>query len=103
MPETAARPQTPRRRKVDPSLQYRWGIVGVFLAVGLFAWYLGTRGESRQQRTQLDQFYEKIICPRCNNEDPQKTNCSLCGGKGFIWVDTRVDPGPGRERPVAAP
>ena len=55
MPETAARPQTPRRRKVDPSLQYRWGIVGVFLAVGLFAWYLGTRGESRQQRTDRSQ------------------------------------------------
>lgn len=100
MPETAANPKAPRRRKVDPALQYRWGIVGLILAVGLFLWYLRTSGANRQPQTDINRYYEKIICPRCNNEEPQKTTCSLCGGKGSIWVDTRVDPGPGGEQPV---
>ena len=100
MPETAPSPKVPRRQKVDPALQYRWGIVGLILAVGFFVWYLRTSGASRQMQTDISRHYEKIICPRCNNEEPQKATCSLCGGKGFIWVDTRVDPGSDGEQPV---
>ncbi|MDY0145008.1 MAG: hypothetical protein RBS84_03325 [Kiritimatiellia bacterium] len=101
MPESAAKPKAPRRRKVDPALRYRWGVVGLILAIGLFLWYLRTSGVTRQAQTDISRYYEKIICPRCNNEEPLKATCSLCGGKGFIWIDTRVDPGPGREQPVA--
>lgn len=83
------------RRKVDASLQYRWGVVGVVLAIGFFAWYLGTSGNTRQptSRGDIRQNQEKILCPRCQNDPERKTNCSLCGGLGQIWVDKNRDPG----------
>ena len=82
------------RPKVDKSLQYRWGIIGLVLVVAFAVWYARTSGESRSFLQQSDSTRNlvKIICPRCNNEEPRKKECSLCGGLGSIWVDkTRED------------
>ena len=84
------------RRKVDKSLQYRWGIVGVLLvaAFSFFYWKnnVGLTSTNDQLKAEWEARYVKITCPRCNNTEPQKTTCSLCGGMGFIWVDkTRED------------
>lgn len=90
-----------RRKKKDPALQYRWGLVGILLAVAFFAWYLSTSGDQRQPaRATATRNLEKIPCPRCNNEEGKKENCSLCGGLGQIWVNLDVDPGPGGRRPA---
>lgn len=92
-------PRSAKRRKVDPSLQYRWGIIGVALAIGFFAWYLFTSGESRSpNKTELTKPQEKIVCPRCLNDPEKKLKCSLCGGLGHIWVNVE-DPPPATRAP----
>lgn len=86
-------PNQTKRRKVDQSLKYRWGVVGTILAVGFFVWYIQTSGDQRNtDKPDYLENYVKIICPRCKGiKNPDKT-CSLCNGRGFIWVDkTRED------------
>ena len=91
-------PNSAPRKKVDPALQYRWGIVGIVLAALFIAWYMGTGGQSRSPvRGEATKNLEKIVCPRCNNDAAKKLECALCGGLGFIWVDTTKD------RPREAP
>ena len=82
----------PAKRKVDKSLLQRWGLVGVVLAVAFSAWYLKTTARTYPEKTEWLKNYVKIACPRCNNEAERRDNCSLCNGRGFIWVDkTRED------------
>ena len=88
MPNPAPSSKPAARRKVDPALQYRWGLVGVVLAIGFFAWYLFTSGSSRDPlKSGINQAQEKIVCPRCENDAERKLKCSLCGGLGYIWVN----------------
>ena len=62
--------------------------MGVALAIGFFAWYLFTSGDSRTPyKSSITQNQEKIICPRCGNDPELKLKCSLCGGLGLIWVN----------------
>jgi hypothetical protein len=81
----------PANHKVDKSLLYRWGIVGIVLAVGLSLWYAETSGRTDTEKTEWLKNYVKIACPRCNNDPAKVTNCSLCNGRGFIWVDKTKD------------
>ena len=77
----------PQRRKVDQSLQYRWGIVGAVLAImGLF-WFAETSGILKRTSETHENPNVKIVCPRCGGEAAKKINCAFCNGKGFIWVD----------------
>ena len=84
----------PKRRKVDQSLQYRWGAIGAVLAVlGLF-WFASTSGIMKNSNETRENPNVKIICPRCSGDPAKQTNCSLCQGKGFLWVDkTKYLPG----------
>lgn len=84
----------PARRKVDKSLQYRWGIVGAVLAVVGLIWFANTSGIMKYSKdTQIDPNV-KIICPRCSGDPAKKATCSLCRGTGFLWVDkTKYLPG----------
>lgn len=84
-------------RKVDQSLQYRWGIVGCLLAIGFFVWYIKTSGNERSagDRGLINKDLVKIVCIRCNNDPVAKKTCSLCNGYGYMWVDsTRKDLSP---------
>lgn len=83
----------PARKNTDKALLYRWGIVGIVLAAGLSMWYAKTSGRTTAaEKTEWLKNYVKIACPRCGNEDGKRENCSLCNGRGFIWVDkTRED------------
>lgn len=80
-------PKSATRQKVDQSLKYRWGFAGFVLAVGFLFWYAKTSGVLKNPSEVNASTLVKIVCPRCNNEEPQLKSCSLCGGKGFIWVD----------------
>ncbi len=80
-------PQPSKRHKVDPALKYRWGFVGMLLAVSLLVWYAKNSGVLKNTSEVFESPLVKIVCPRCNNEEPRLKTCSLCGGKGFIWVD----------------
>ena len=81
----------PVRKSVDKSLLYRWGIVGL-LVIPLSWWYFKTSGRTEQTKTEWLKNYIKIACPRCNNDPAKRDTCSLCNGRGFIWVDkTRED------------
>jgi hypothetical protein len=75
------------RQKVDKSLKYRWGFAGVLLAGCLLVWYARNSGVLKQSSEVNESTLVKIVCPRCNNEEPRLKTCSLCGGRGFIWVD----------------
>ncbi len=98
MSDNAPNPRPAPRRKVNQSLQYRWGVVGIILAVSFFGWYIYTSGESRQlSHNKTQQNRELIICPRCGNDAQKKTKCGLCGGLGKIWVNTDIDPGPQKQ------
>lgn len=79
------------RPKVDKSLRYRWGIVGIVLPILIFGWYLVTSGRIRLDNPNKGEFlkgYVKIECPRCNRDPELLKKCSLCNGLGYIWVDT---------------
>ena len=83
----------PTRRKTDQSLQYRWGIVGVVLAVAGFIWFANT-GVLKNSTDLQENPNVKIVCPRCGGDAEKKPNCSLCRGTGFLWVDkTKYLPG----------
>ena len=76
-----------QRRKVEKSLQYRWGIVGAILAiVGLF-WFAKTSGILKYTNETYENPHVKIVCPRCAGDPAKTATCSFCNGKGFIWVD----------------
>ena len=83
-----------QRRKVEKSLQYRWGIVGAILAiVGLF-WFAKTSGILKYTNETYENPNVKIVCPRCSADPAKRTNCSLCRGLGYLWVDkTKYLPG----------
>jgi hypothetical protein len=84
-----------RRRNAASNMQYRFGLVGLALAIGFFVWYLSTSGQTRQPTSisEARKNQEKIVCPRCRNDAEKKLKCSLCGGLGYIWVDKTRDPG----------
>jgi len=83
----------PTRRKTDQSLQYRWGIVGVVLAIAGFIWFANT-GVLKNSTDLRENPNVKIVCPRCGGDPEKKPNCSLCRGTGFLWVDkTKYLPG----------
>lgn len=88
-------PQPSSRKKVDKSLRYRWGIVGIVLPVLIFGWYLYTNGRlgsgKNPQQAGWMQNFVKIVCPRCNKDPDLIKDCSLCNGLGFIWVDKTKD------------
>ena len=88
-------PNPATRQKVDQSLRYRWGIVGIVLPVLIFAWYLYTSGRlgvgKNPEKTEWMKNYVKIVCPRCNGDADLMKNCSLCNGLGSIWVDKTKD------------
>lgn len=92
------------RPKVDQSLRYRWGVVGFVLPFGLLIWYLSTKGVTISpvgpgNKSEATRNLVKIVCPRCENDPIRKIDCALCGGRGFIWVDTSKDqPGPSDNR-----
>lgn len=94
-------PQAPKqvpRRKKDAALQYRWGVVGAILAIGFLGWYMSTKGVTLspiQPGGGATANLEKILCPRCQNEEGRRENCALCGGLGHIWVNKDLDPGTG--------
>jgi hypothetical protein len=73
-----------RRKKVAPILQYRWGVVGFLFVLGLSFWYVHTNKELLTRETPPKNV--KILCPRCQNEEPARSNCQRCGGKGVMWV-----------------
>jgi len=104
MPTTEPSPRrTPPRRRKDSALQYRWGMVGLILAIGFFAWYLNSRGVTLspvKPGEGATKNLEKIVCPRCKNDPEKKPNCALCGGLGFIWVDKTRDPGNATNTPA---
>lgn len=77
-----------RQQKVAPLLRYRWGVVGLLLVVGLSFWYARTHREMLTR--EKTSFNVKIICPRCNNEEPERSTCPRCGGKGFMWVSKDI-------------
>ena len=84
------------RQKVDQSLRYRWGVVGVVLPALIFAWYLYTNwqrlGTDRDSgKAEWMKNFVKIVCPRCNNEPDKIKGCTLCNGLGYIWVDRTKD------------
>ncbi len=83
----------PARRKVDQSLQYRWGIVGAILAVAGLIWFSQT-GILKNTLENQENPNVKIVCPRCSADPAKRTNCSLCRGLGYLWVDkTKYLPG----------
>ena len=83
----------PTRRKTDQSLQYRWGIVGVVLAIAGFIWFANT-GVLKNSTDLQENPNVKIVCSRCGGDPEKKPNCSLCRGTGFLWVDkTKYLPG----------
>ena len=69
-------------------------ILGAVLAVvGLF-WFASTSGIMKNSDDTRENPNVKIICPRCSGDPAKQTNCSLCQGKGFLWVDkTKYLPG----------
>ena len=82
--------------KVDQSLRYRWGIVGILLAAVLSFFYfkdkVGLTSANEQITAEWNAKFAKIICPRCNNDPEKVKSCSLCNGLGYIWLDkTRGD------------
>lgn len=84
----------PAKRKVDQSLQYRWGIVGVVLALAGLVWFASTSGILKNFSETRDSTIVKIVCPRCRGDSAKQPNCSLCRGTGIIWVDkTKYLPG----------
>ena len=83
-----------KRRKVDQSLQYRWGIVGSILAIAGLIWFADTSGILKYTKDVQENPNVKIVCPRCGNDTAKRTNCSLCRGTGYLWVDkTKYLPG----------
>ena len=74
-------------KRKAPSLQYRWGFVGILLAVAGFIWFVYTSGIVKYHADTRENPNVKISCPRCRGDAVKKINCSLCGGKGIIWVD----------------
>ena len=76
-----------QRRKVDQSLQYRWGFVGAILAIAGLFWFAKTSGILKYTAETYENPNVKIVCPRCSGDDVKKMSCSFCNGKGFIWVD----------------
>lgn len=84
----------PARRKVDQSLRYRWGVVGVVLALAGLVWFAHTSGILKYHSETIENPIVKIACPRCGGDPAKQTNCSLCRGTGIIWVDkTKYLPG----------
>jgi hypothetical protein len=85
----------PKHAKVDPALQYRWGIVGFALVILLIGLFLRENVDRfpfmNTKPSEGTQNLIKIPCPRCNNDAVKKTTCSLCGQLGFIWVDKSLD------------
>ena len=77
----------PKRRKVDPSLQYRWGVVGAVLSFVGLIWFAETSGILKQASDTRENPNVRIVCPRCGGDPVKMTNCSLCQKTGFIWVD----------------
>ena len=89
-------PNNPMRPKVDQSLRYRWGIVGLVLPIILLFWYMSSKGVSLSPvgadlKSDSTRNLVKIVCPRCANDPIKKKDCSLCGGLGNIWVDSTKD------------
>lgn len=82
-----------KRHKVEQSLKYRWGIIGVILAIGFFLWYVKTSGNTRNTDQNIHNAnLVKIPCIRCHGDPEAKKSCSLCNGYGSMWVDkTRED------------
>ncbi len=81
------------RKKVDSSLQYRWGIVGAVLAIAGLVWFANT-GILKSTHELQNNPNVKILCPRCGGDPVKKATCSLCRGTGFLWVDkTKYLPG----------
>jgi hypothetical protein len=80
-------------RKVDPALQYRWGLIGLVLVVLMGFWYARTyAGRSTfMEQSESTRNLERIVCPRCTNDPVKKATCSLCGQLGYIWVDKTLD------------
>lgn len=77
-----------KRHKVEQSLKYRWGIVGVILAIGFFLWYVKTSGDQRNPDLDMqNDNLVKIPCIRCLGDPEGKKTCSLCNGYGAMWVD----------------
>jgi hypothetical protein len=80
--------------RVEQSLKYRWGIVGVVLAIAGFYWFAQTSGIIKYHKETIENPNVKILCPRCGGETNKMAECSLCNGKGFLWVDkTKYLPG----------
>jgi hypothetical protein len=78
----------PLNNKVDKSLQYRWGVVGIVLVLGFIFWYATTTGrDGLVGQSEDTRNLVNIPCPRCNNDPVKRENCSLCNGRGFIWID----------------
>lgn len=75
------------KRKVDQSLQYRWGIVGVVLAVAGLIWFAHTSKILKNFSDTREPNNVKILCTRCGGDPARMTNCAVCRGKGIIWVD----------------
>ena len=83
-----------KNSKVDPSLQYRWGVVGIILAIALSIWFAQTSGIIKYHKETRENPNVKILCPRCGGDPAKQPTCSLCRGTGFIWVDkTKYLPG----------
>ena len=75
------------QHRVEQPLKYRWGIVGIVLAVAGLIWFAYTSGIVKYHKETLDNPNVKIVCPRCNGDTVGHPNCSLCRGTGFLWVD----------------
>ncbi|MDR0994033.1 MAG: hypothetical protein LBN38_05660 [Verrucomicrobiota bacterium] len=74
--------------KVQSSLKYRWGMIGVIVAIGFCAWYFTTSGEERARNLKSDATRNlvKEDCVRCGNDPEKKKTCTRCNGTGQIWM-----------------
>lgn len=59
----------------------------VFLSFAFSVWFLNTKSIIAQQNGSIENPNVKIICPRCRDDAQKRPNCTLCNGKGLIWVD----------------
>lgn len=91
---SSASPKRVTHYKVASNLRYRWGIVGIILAVGFFWLYIKGMGSTRFRVDDPapERHQVQVECPRCHNDPVKRERCAICRGLGYILRTENAPP-----------